>query len=134
RDLNRLYVREPALHARDDAPDGFAWVVGDDSANSVFAFLRCCEGQPPILVVCNLTPVRRPPYRLGGPAERGASAWQPLLARGRPEYRNGDGGGGGGARAAPHPLLSENLPSHGQPHSLVLDLPPRATLILNRVS
>ena len=43
RDLNRLYRREPALHRRDAAAAGFRWLIGDDRANSVFAFLRLGE-------------------------------------------------------------------------------------------
>jgi 1,4-alpha-glucan branching enzyme len=44
RDLNRLYRDEPALHRRDASAEGFRWLIGDDRANSVFAFLR--EGEP----------------------------------------------------------------------------------------
>ena len=41
RDLNRLYRgRARAAPARLPTPEGFRWVVGDDRANSVFAFLR----------------------------------------------------------------------------------------------
>ena len=35
---------EPALHATRQRPAGFRWVVGDDGANSVFAFLRRRRG------------------------------------------------------------------------------------------
>ncbi len=43
-------------------------MIGDDRANSVFAFLRLGEdGQAPILVVCNMTPVPRHGYRIGVP-------------------------------------------------------------------
>ena len=31
-------------------------LIGDDRANSVFAFLRSSTGAAPILVVCNMTP------------------------------------------------------------------------------
>ncbi|MGH6611568.1 MAG: 1,4-alpha-glucan branching enzyme, partial [Burkholderiaceae bacterium] len=44
RDLNRLYVAESALHAKDSRADGFAWLVGDDAGQSVFAFARFGEG------------------------------------------------------------------------------------------
>ena len=40
RDLNKVYRAEPALHARDAEGAGFRWLIGDDRANSVFAFLR----------------------------------------------------------------------------------------------
>ena len=61
-DLNRLYAAEPSLHERDSLASGFRWLIGDDRANSVFAFLRCGEeDSAPVLVVCNMTPVPRHP-------------------------------------------------------------------------
>ncbi|TJV40421.1 MAG: 1,4-alpha-glucan branching protein GlgB, partial [Mesorhizobium sp.] len=44
RDLNYLYRSRPALHARDCEPEGFSWLIVDDSANSVFAWLRSAPG------------------------------------------------------------------------------------------
>src|SRR5690606_22155577 len=64
RDLNTLYHRLPPLHADDSRPEGFEWLVGDDVVNSVFAFLRWHAGEC-VLVICNMTPVPRPGYRLG---------------------------------------------------------------------
>ena len=64
----RLYRREPALHRRDAARRGLPLVIGDDRANSVFAFLRSGRGgRPPVLVVCNMTPAPRHHYRIGVP-------------------------------------------------------------------
>jgi len=40
RDLNRLYRETPALYARDCELEGFRWIVVDDDAQSVLAFLR----------------------------------------------------------------------------------------------
>jgi 1,4-alpha-glucan branching enzyme len=45
RDLNRAYRAEPALHARDCEGEGFRWLVVDDRANSVFAWLRIGAGR-----------------------------------------------------------------------------------------
>src|SRR5437763_13788555 len=68
RDLNGLYRRESALHACDSKPEGFRWLIGDDRANSVVAFLRPgAPGEKPALVVCNMTPVPRRNYRIGVP-------------------------------------------------------------------
>ena len=64
RDLNRLYRETPALHARDCEPEGFAWVIVDDAANSVFAWLRMAPGAPPVLVVSNMTSVQRDFYHV----------------------------------------------------------------------
>ena len=64
RDLNRAYRDRPALHARDCEPEGFEWLVADDAANSVFAWLRKAPDAPPIAVIANLTPIARAPYRV----------------------------------------------------------------------
>ncbi|WP_019143005.1 1,4-alpha-glucan branching protein GlgB [Noviherbaspirillum massiliense] len=128
RDLNRLYVGEPALHRKDCLPEGFTWVIGDDNRNSVFAYLR--KGGPddePLLVVLNMTPVRREGYRIGVPAAdaHAAGTWQEILNTDAAIY-GGSGAGNGGT------VRSELVPGHGMPQSLVLTLPPLSVLILKR--
>jgi 1,4-alpha-glucan branching enzyme len=126
RDLNRIYAGEPALHRKDCEPDGFSWVVGDDSANSVFAFLRS-DGNEALLVVSNLTPLPRSGYRIGVPATGTPEqrTWKEVLNTDAAVY-GGSGVGNGGRIAA------EAQPSHGHPQSLVLTLPPLSTVILKQ--
>ncbi|GAA0706081.1 1,4-alpha-glucan branching protein GlgB [Dyella marensis] len=120
-DLNRLLVVEPALHENDDHPRGFSWVVADDTAQSVYAFLRFGQHQaPPLLAVCNFTPVPRHGYRVGVPH---AGTWRELCNTDSAAYGGSNLGNGG-------MLASEPLPSHGHAHSLSLLLPPLATVIL----
>src|SRR4029079_6897554 len=38
--LNQLHRDRPALHARDDTPDGFEWIDGANAPMSVVAFAR----------------------------------------------------------------------------------------------
>src|SRR5690606_20791158 len=64
RDLNLTCLRLPALHRSDTAPEGFAWVIGDDAEQSVFAFLRRADDAL-ALVALNFTPVPRHVYRIG---------------------------------------------------------------------
>jgi 1,4-alpha-glucan branching enzyme len=89
RDLNRIYCDKPALHARDCEGEGFEWLVSDDSANSVFAWLRKAPGAAPIAVVCNMTPTARPKYRLPLPQD---GFWREVLNSDSPYY----GGSGAG--------------------------------------
>ncbi len=49
RDLNALYREEPALHATDFDPRGFAWVDCSDYEQSVLAFLR--RKLPPVVAI-----------------------------------------------------------------------------------
>lgn len=70
-------------------------------------------------VVCNLTPVPRPGYRVGVPL---AGAWQEIINTDAAVY-----GGSGQHSGAGH---TEAQPAHGHAQSLVLNLPPLACVIL----
>ncbi len=120
RDLNKVYAAEPALHAWDADPQGFRWVVGDDTANSVFAWLRLGPDARPVLVVANMTPSPQHDYRIGVPI---AGHWRELLNSDAADYGGSGLGNEGG-------VTSEALASHGHPVSVVLTLPPMAVLIL----
>jgi 1,4-alpha-glucan branching enzyme len=121
RDLNRLYTAEPALHERDYDEAGFRWIVSDDDEQSVFAYLRMPAGNgPPLLSVSNFTPVPRERYRLGVPE---AGTWRAVINTDASCY-GGSGYAGGCA------ITAEPAPRHDQAASLLLDLPPLATLVL----
>ena len=121
RDLNHVYRQEGALHALDADPSGFRWLIREDYANSVFAYLRSgMGGAPPVLVICNMTPTPRHSYRVGVPL---SGRWRELL--------NTDSGLYGGSNLGNAGYLrSEVVPSHGEEQSLKLLVPPLATLIL----
>ncbi|WP_230532778.1 1,4-alpha-glucan branching protein GlgB [Microvirga roseola] len=121
RDLNRIYISEPALHATDADPDGFAWAVVDDSANSVFAMLRSSpDRKAMILAVSNMTPVPRVGYRIGVPE---AGMWREILNTDAEMYGGGNIGNGGA-------VSTEGIASHGHETSLSLTLPPLSTIML----
>lgn len=121
RDLNGLYRDHSALHQRDSASTGFRWIVGDDSANSVFAFLRYGDdNSSPVLVVCNMTPVARTGYGIGVPI---SGFWQEVLNTDAEVYGGGNVGNGGGVGSVPTQM-------HGEAQSLFLTLPPLATIFL----
>jgi 1,4-alpha-glucan branching enzyme len=124
RDLNRLYRSELALHQVDFDPSGFSWMDPSDWEQSVVSFVR--RGKDPadfVLFVCNFTPVPRQRYRVGVPAP---GFYRELLNTDAQAYGGSDAGNLGGAWAEP-------VAQHGQPHSLVLTLPPLAALVLKRV-
>ena len=120
-DLNRLYAGEPSLYQRDAQASGFRWLIGDDRANSVFAFLRSGEaGSAPVLVVCNMTPVPRHGYRIGVPR---AGRWREIANTDSRFYGGSDLGNDGAVHAL-------DQPSHGQSRSVLLTLPPLSTVML----
>jgi 1,4-alpha-glucan branching enzyme len=120
-DLNAAYRSSAALYARDADPAGFRWVVMDDADQSVFAYLRFGgEGDAPALVVCNFTPVPRHAYRVGVPQ---GGQWREIINTDAAFYGGSNMGNGG-------VVCAEPVPCHDQACSLVLTLPPLATLIL----
>ncbi|MDM4772222.1 1,4-alpha-glucan branching protein GlgB [Solimonas sp. SE-A11] len=121
RDLNRIYREQPALHECDCEGSGFHWIVSDDRQNSVFAWYRAGHlAAPPVIAISNFTPVPRHGYRLGAPR---AGRWREILNSDAAIYGGSGVGSGGECQADPQP-------SHGQPYSLTLTLPPLATLLL----
>jgi 1,4-alpha-glucan branching enzyme len=120
-DLNQVYATEAALHALDCDSAGFRWIIGDDRDNSVFAYYRSGYADtPPIIVVCNFTPVPRMHYRVGAPR---AGGWREILNTDSELYGGSNLGNGGWVEAA-------STPSHGQPFSIEITLPPLATVLL----
>jgi 1,4-alpha-glucan branching enzyme len=121
RDLNRLYHTEPALYQVDFDWTGFQWIDISDAEQSVIAFLRRA-GDPSDFVLCvgNFTPVPRHGYRIGVPA---LGSYRELLNTDAAAYGGSGQGNGGGVQAEP-------TPSHGQPYSVSLTLPPLAVLFL----
>ena len=119
RDLNAAYRDTPALHHGDNDGAGFRWVLVDDAQDSVFAWARL-GGGPPVLAVCNFTPVPRHGFRLGVPQ---GGHWAEIANTDAGTYGGSNVGNMGGVEA-------DEQPAHGFSHSVALTLPPLATLIL----
>jgi 1,4-alpha-glucan branching enzyme len=106
RDLNHLYREKPALHARDCEGEGFEWLVVDDAANSVFAWLRKAPGQAPIAIVFNATPQVHHDYWLRLPLD---GEWREVLNSDAAAY-GGSGQGNMGSVQAGHGGAKVTLP------------------------
>jgi len=118
-DLNQLYRHEAALHQHDFESDGFQWIDCHDAEHSMLSYCRYSSGQT-VVVVLNFTPGPRHGYRLGVPAHG--------------EYRlhlNSDAGFYSGSdMPVQGSYSSQAIACMHQPHSIVLDVPPLAGLIL----
>lgn len=121
--LNHLYKTEPALWELDDSYEGFQWVDFHDSDNSVVAFMRKAHSGPPLVFVINATPVVRDWYRVGVPGE---GFYQEVLNTDAQTYGGSNAGNYGGTHAEP-------VPWQGLSHSIVLRLPPLATVGLKKI-
>jgi 1,4-alpha-glucan branching enzyme len=129
--LNYTYKNEPALWQLDDTYDGFDWIDFHDAENSVVSFLRKSRdataatpersdaGRGDIIAfVVNATPVVRYNYRLGVPD---SGFYRELINTDAETYGGSNVGNLGGVQ-------SEAREWMGREHSIVIHLPPLATL------
>ncbi|MBV2092942.1 MAG: 1,4-alpha-glucan branching protein GlgB [Candidatus Thiodiazotropha sp. (ex Ctena orbiculata)] len=119
-DLCHIYRSTPALYRYDFDWRGFDWIDCHDSEQSVLSFLRKGENDELVIVVLNLTPVPRDGYRIGVP--------KPGRYK---ETINSDSAYYGGSNLGNgiDPITSEAIPWMNLPHSMMLTLPPLATLV-----
>jgi 1,4-alpha-glucan branching enzyme len=128
RDLNSAYRAAPALWAQDFTPDGFGWIDANDSSGNVVSFLRSAgsgsgsgDGSGDVVAcVANFSGEPHRDYRIGLPA---AGRWREVINTDAAIY----GGSGVGNLGAVEALAE---PSHGQPASAVLTVPPLGVLWL----
>ncbi len=125
RDVNHLYLGEPALHELDAQPAlGFEWLACDDAARSVLAILRKPadpDGEP-VAIVLNFTPVPREDYSVGLPQ---GGLWREIL--------NGDDVAYGGTGIGnPEGVEAEEEPLGPWEWSLKMTLPPLSAVVLKR--
>ena len=121
RDLNRIYREEPALWEADVEPAGFRWIDANDADDNVIAFIRTAPSSGRnIICVSNFSPVVRTGYRIGVPE---GGLYREILNTDSEYYAGGNQGNSGA-------VMAEDASSHGFSHSLVLTLPPLATLWL----
>jgi 1,4-alpha-glucan branching enzyme len=117
--LGALYLAEESLWRRDPDPEGFHWIDCDDRDQSIVSYCRRGDAST-TLTVLNLTPVPRPGYRVGVPIE---GTWSLRL-------NTDDAAFGGSGNYSLATLKTEAQTWQGQPHSVVVDLPPMAALVL----
>lgn len=120
KDLNHLYQKESALSSRDLTPEGFRWVNGGDTEQSVLTFLRQGEDSGDVLlIVCHFTPVERRPYRVGVPF---GGYWEEILNTNAACYGGTGLGNMGGVQA-------ESYAWDGFEQSLNLYIPPHSVSV-----
>lgn len=120
RDLNRLHRDLECLHRHDCDGQGFRWIDCNDNEQSVLTWIRRSEQAQFVVVACNFTPVPRSGYQVGVPV---AGTYHEVFNSDAREY-GGSGIGNAGS------LSSQPVARHGEAHSLALELPPLACVIL----
>ena len=118
-DINSGYRNNPALWQKDVMADGFQWLIGDDGAGNTLAFARWADDGSCLISITNFSPVPHEHYRLPIPAN---GQWREILNTDDQRY------GGSGVTNSSLQLLKEE--HRGQPFSIVMKLPPLATVWL----
>jgi 1,4-alpha-glucan branching enzyme len=117
--LNELYSSRPALWRNAFHPDGYQWISGGDTENSVLVFVRRGnEEDPMLLVVCHFNVNYMPVYSVGVPH---SGVWREVL--------NSDDVSFGGSGILNGDLKAENKPEHGCDYSITFKLPPLSVLV-----
>lgn len=120
RDLNLYYKASPALWRHAFTPEGYEWISGDDTTNSVLAYLRKGDSEDPVvLVICHFQSSLIENYTVGVPFE---GAWNIILNSDEEKY------GGSGVEVGIK--FGNSIPSHGRDHSLSFQMPPLSVLII----
>lgn len=117
-DLNATYRALPPLYELDAEPSGLEWIVGDAAAGALAFVRRARDASDLALVISNFTPIVIRGYRLGVPA--GGSYAEAL---------NTDAERYGGSGVHNGVLTAEPIGAHEKPYSIVMTLPPLATVV-----
>ncbi|NDL66921.1 1,4-alpha-glucan branching protein GlgB [Clostridiales bacterium F-3ap] len=121
KDLNYLYVNEPACWYDDFTEAGFEWINCSDYEASIVSFVRKGEHKTDTLVfVANYTPVPRTMHRVGVPYK---GSYLEIMNSDEEKY-----GGSGTVNA--DAILTEKIEWDGRDHSLSLKVPPLGITVL----
>ena len=121
RDLNHLYRNHPALHELDFSQEGFQWIDCHDADQSIISFIRRSRHGHVVIVALNFTPVPRENYRIGVPQP---GTYVELLNSDSLFYAGSNVNNGSGVTA-------QNQAWMDQPHSMLIKLPPLASVIFS---
>ena len=120
RALNKFYKKNSPMWEIDYSWEGFNWIVSDDNANSVIAFVRSNDAGEKIVAVCNFTPVSRKDYKIGVPD---ADGYELVFNSDAVKF------GGTGEKLKKNYAVKEGA-MHGFDNFIELKLPPMTTLYL----
>ena len=120
KELNEVYRATPALWSQDVHAAGFSWIDANDSAGSVFSFLRYATDGSAVACVSNFAGVPHEGYRLGLPW---VGEWREVLNTDAPDFLGSGVGNLGRVEASADGW-------HGQPACALLRLPPLGTVWL----
>ena len=123
--LNKVYKSTPALYELDSEPAGFSWIDNQNAQQSIFSFVRYAKkASDYVVVVCNLTPNVYQGYQIGVPSK---GQFEVVLNTDDELFF------GSGVKVSDGLIEAEASPSHGHQNSVLITLPPLATVYLKKV-
>ncbi|HNV35265.1 MAG TPA: alpha amylase C-terminal domain-containing protein, partial [Bacillota bacterium] len=119
KELNRLYLEEPALWELDSYTEGFSWIDADNDKQSTASFARRSRSGDYLVCMHNFTPRAYEGYRLGvhEPGE-----YVELISSDDVRF--------GGSGVVNFKTFSEDVKSHGLAHSIEIRVPPLGSVVL----
>lgn len=113
-ELLQVYRKYPALYQLDTSWEGFEWINADDNTRSIYSYIRKDgSGKKNILVVLNMTPMKREYFRVGVPAGKKCKL---LLNSDEKRF-------GGTGSIIPAELTAQAGECDGLPYYIEFDLP-----------
>lgn len=120
KNLLGLYHKYPAFHTIDNSWEGFEWVNVNDGERSTYSFVRKDDtGKNRILVVLNMTPLKREQYRIGVSSKKKVKL---LLNSDEIKY-------GGSGSKIPSEITPDKKPCDNRDYSIEIDLPGYGAII-----
>ena len=124
KDLNKLYLKQPALWQRDYSWDGFEWIDADNAGQSILIFRRM--GEKPdddLIIIINFCPQSYDVFTLG----------VPTVKKYRLIMNSDDVLYGGKSFPVKKTVKAKASPYHNQPASITISVPGFAALIYRGV-
>lgn len=116
KDLNKFYLTHAQLWENDSDWNGFQWIVPDDSAQSVAAFIRRDKSGGYLIAVSNFCPVTRTGYKIGVPDK---GTYKCVFTSDKAAY--------GGATPRLGRAKAKRTPMHGFEQSIEITIPAMST-------
>ncbi len=120
KNMNKLYLTEPALYEQDFSPEGFEWMSCMDADRSIISFVRRAKNSDDMLLfVCNFTPVAYENFRQAVPV---AGKYKEIFNSDALAY-------GGTGVVNSRQITAKEVPCDGKDYSIEMRLAPLGTAV-----
>jgi 1,4-alpha-glucan branching enzyme len=124
KDLNKFYLKEPALWTHDHSWEGFKWLEPNNSEQSILIFKRMSADEKDTLItIINFCPIHYTDYQVGVPSD---GNYRLAFNSDEPVY-------GGTGFKTKKTMKAQRVALHGEDYSVSLNIPPSSVIILKGV-